>query len=30
MMEKIQMITCGEEAVVKFPTSEELIDYITK
>ena len=30
MMEKIQMITSGEEAVVKFPTSEELIHYTTK
>ena len=30
MMEKIQMITSGEEAEVKFPTSEELIDYTTK
>ena len=30
IMEKIQMITSGEEAVVKFPTSEELIDYTTK
>ena len=30
MMEKIQMITSGEEAVVKFPPSEELTDYTTK
>ena len=30
IMEKIPIITSGEEAVIQFPTSEELIDYKTK
>ena len=30
IMEKIQMITSGEEEVMQFPTSEELMDYNTK
>ena len=30
IMEKIQMITSGEEAVIQFPTSEELMDYNTE
>ena len=30
IMEKIQLITCGEEAVIQFPTSEELVDYNTE
>ena len=30
MMDKIQMITSGEEAVIQFPTSEELMDYNTE
>ena len=30
MTDKIQMITSGEEAVIQFPTSEELMDYNTE
>ena len=30
IMEKIHMITSGEEAVIQFPTSEELMDYNTE
>ena len=30
IMEKILMITSGEEAVIQFPTSEKLMDYNTK